>query len=124
MARKDTNGIGAGDLENTIKVMSRCPGWVEDAFSPQPNHIAVEGNVTIASNRSSKVLWACLQVFSLFIELAKSLNGGNLDTNTQQKWLLFQTLPLVLVNSTDPFSALQHLVPLYAGATTLESLLP
>ncbi len=120
MARRDLNGIGATDLEYAIEDMSGRPGWDSHAFSSRLDARAVETNVIIATYKVFEVLLARWLVFNLFIEVAKSINNGNLDANTQQNWLLFQALPFVRVNNTNPFSALQRLIPLNAGAPVLE----
>ena len=117
MARRDTNDIGAKDLQTAIRLMSRCQGW-EDQVLSSPTATTKYQNERIATGRLSEVLLARWLMFDLFIKVARNLNEGNLDTSIQQKWLLFQTV--FPIKGVDLFSALQCLFPLNGGAVSLE----
>jgi hypothetical protein len=44
-------------------------------------------------------------VFRTFIEVAKEQNGGALPQDIKHDWLIFQILPVVLINGLHPFLA-------------------
>jgi hypothetical protein len=83
--------------------------WISDVFSDahSPNAVLRAHNINeaIAYNRIRKVLVARWHIFRIFVEMAKSHNGGALPDNIKHSWLLFQLLPSVLIDSMDPFLA-------------------
>jgi hypothetical protein len=88
--------------------MSKSSGWINDIFegrSYEQVKRADANNERIATNSISEVLLARWVVLDAFIQVAKDLNGGVLHDGAQRDWLLFQVLPLVLVDGLDPFSA-------------------
>ncbi|KAH9024240.1 hypothetical protein EDB84DRAFT_1273977 [Lactarius hengduanensis] len=111
VATQDVNKIGAKDLELAIKVMSESSGWTQDAFR---NHtqkdikIASAINEAIASKWICKVLLTRWTIFRAFVEVAKRLNAGELPQNIKYDWLIFQMLPVVLVDDQHPFVAFMN----------------
>jgi hypothetical protein len=104
---QDTNGVGAQDLELMIGKMSATEGWTDDIFKGPTASIqgANAKNEKIALNRLNKVLLARWMVFRTFIEVARDRNAGNLPDTIKRDWLLFQILPLVVIDGEHPFVA-------------------
>ena len=125
VAKRDSDGIGAQDLEGMINRMASSPGWVNNIFTdPRPEKVLFTNgnNERIASNRISKVLLARWTVFQLFIDVAKELNGGVLYDDIRTRWLLFQILPNVRIDDKDPFLALIHTCLLGVTSEVLDTL--
>jgi hypothetical protein len=126
VSARDTNGIGAQDLEFMIERMSTTDGWVENIFKDRAPEDIVDANVEnekIAFNWIYKVLLARWMVFRTFIEVAKKQNGGLLPNNIKRDWLIFQLLPLVVADGKHPFLAFVNSCLAGASLQTLLELL-
>jgi len=86
-------------------MMSYSSGWVDNVFmDPRGVKNANGKNSTIALITVSKLILARWVVFNTFIQVANELE---LEGDTiKHDWLIFQILPLVRINGTDPFEAL------------------
>ena len=105
-AAQDTNEIGADDLERSIATMSHTSRWTHDAFeNPLLSMVqkASNANEDIAFKWVYKVLLTRWIIFCTFIEVARKQNGGNLPLGIKHDWLLFQILPIVLIDDRHPF---------------------
>jgi hypothetical protein len=122
VSARDTNGIGAQDLEFTIARMWTTQGWVINIFKDRAQKdiaVADAENEKIAFNQIYKVLLARWMVFRTFIEVAKKQNGDLLPNNIKHDWLIFQLLPLIEVNGKDPFLAFINSCLVEASLQTL-----
>jgi hypothetical protein len=84
VSARDTNGIGAQDLEFMIERTSTTQGWVDNVFkdrSPEDIADADVENEKIAFSRIYKVLLAQWMVFRAFIEVVKKISGGFVPDN-------------------------------------------
>ena len=109
-----------------IERMSTTDGWVDNIFKDRaPEDIvgANEKNEKIAFNRIYKVLLARWMVFHTFVEVAQKQNGGLLPSNIKHDWLIFQLLPVVVVDNKDPFLAFVNSCLAGASLQTLLDLL-
>ena len=108
VSARDTNGIGAQDLEFMIARMWTTQGWVTNIFKDRAQKdiaVADAENEKIVFNQIYKVLLARWMVFRTFIEVAKKQNGDLLPNNIKHDWLIFQLLPVIEVDGKDPFLA-------------------
>ncbi|CAG8615906.1 3695_t:CDS:2, partial [Acaulospora colombiana] len=105
VAAQGLDRIGSRDLEAMTQRMSRSRGWIEDIFRASNPSRANDINEGIAFNRIWRVLIARWTIFQAFIDVARSCYDGKLPYHIKHDWLLFQTLPLVLVDNRDPFVA-------------------
>jgi hypothetical protein len=106
--------------------MSTSRGWVDDIFddhTPKSIKKANDNNEKIAFNRLSKVLLARWIVFRAFLAVAMEQNAGNLPDDVKRDWLLFQILPLVLIDDEHPFLALMNACLVGVSTEVLEDLL-
>lgn len=109
-----------------VGTMSFTQGWIENIFEdPDPSEVQARNaiNEKIAIKRVMKVLLACWVVFRMFIEVAREENAGNLPENIKYDWLLFQILPLALVDDKDPFVALMNAALVGVSTDILQDLL-
>jgi hypothetical protein len=109
-----------------IERMSTTDGWVDNIFkdrAPEDIVDANEKNEKIAFNRIYKVLLARWMVFRTFIEVAQKQNGGLLPNNIKHDWLIFQLLPLIVVDGKDLFLAFVNSCLAGASLQTLLDLL-
>jgi hypothetical protein len=122
----DTNGIGAQDMELMMERMSTTEGWVENIFQ-NPDNNAIKNvnakNEKISVNHIYRVWVAQWMVFQIFIQVAKDTNGGNLHDTIKHDWILFQILPLIVVNAKHPFVAFMNACLSRASTNMLQSLL-
>jgi hypothetical protein len=105
--------------------MSKSYGWNDYIFeNPDPVQVQIAHtrNETIVANRVSKVLLARWVVFDAFVQVAKDLNGGVVDSRVRRDWLFFQILPLVRLDNMDPFSALIRTCLTAVDSEVLDSL--
>jgi hypothetical protein len=65
-------------------------------------------NEKIVFNQIYKVLLAWWMVFCAFTKVAKKQNGGLLPNNITHNWLIFQLLPLVVVDGNHHFLAFMN----------------
>ncbi|KAH9038699.1 hypothetical protein EDB85DRAFT_1860381, partial [Lactarius pseudohatsudake] len=111
IATQDVNKIGAKDLELTIKVISESSGWTWDAFE---NHTQKDIKIVSVVNEAIAFKWICKVLLTqwtishAFVEVAKKLNVGKLPQNIKYDWLIFQMLPVVLIEDQHPFAAFMN----------------
>ena len=94
-------------------MMKDTSGWTDDIFTNLDSkgvlsaHPKLQArNAAIATNGVSKAILARWVVFRAFIEIASELvREGKFEGKIQRDWLLFQILPLVLIDGEDPFTA-------------------
>ena len=90
--------------------MTHCPTPQVGFRNASPDEIRKDSlaNEAIVVKWVYKVLLVRWTVFSIFIEVAKKLHAGNLPRDIKRDWLLFQILPIVLVDDHYPFLALMN----------------
>ncbi|KIL55863.1 hypothetical protein M378DRAFT_173230 [Amanita muscaria Koide BX008] len=123
-AAQDSNGIGTKDLQIAIDIMSKSPGWIHNAFkNPLSDAIQEANNVNeaIAFKSVYKVLLTRWILFSAFVDVAKEQHAGNLPPDLKRDWLLFQILPVVLINDIHPFIAFMNQCLVDMSMSDLES---
>ncbi|KAM6496474.1 hypothetical protein JOM56_009180 [Amanita muscaria] len=123
-AAQDSNGIGTKDLQIAIDIMSKSPGWIHNAFkNPLSDAIQEANNVNeiIAFKSVYKVLLTRWILFSAFVDVAKEQHAGNLPPDLKRDWLLFQILPVVLINDIHPFIAFMNHCLVDMSMSDLES---
>jgi hypothetical protein len=91
VAVPDANGVGVGDLEDTLDEVARYQEWMSDLRPLSSEQRAGQNQINsqIASKHLQEVLAARIVVFQLFLQLA-ILVDGNLQEKHKRIWLLFQ----------------------------------
>jgi len=103
--------------------MADSSNWTNDLFLyGPPRPAALTRNEHIAKNWISKVLLARWVIFKTFIQEAKSIKRGVLDSDVQRHWLYFQILPILDHDGMDPFSSLIYTCLPNVGNEELQTL--